>query len=88
MNLGALTVKVGPCGARDGRPSRRPPGPPGRVLKELLGAAEFAGADYFGVSGHQGHFSEVAATQRALRELAGGFDAVVYSAENLSWSIC
>jgi len=76
--LGALTVKVAVV-----RSERRAAkvaahlGRPVEVLKELLGAAEFAGAEYFGVSGHQGHLSEVAATQRALRELAGGFDAVV-----------
>lgn len=32
---------------------------------------------YFGVSGHLGHIAEVAAIQRALREAAGEFDAVV-----------
>jgi activator of 2-hydroxyglutaryl-CoA dehydratase len=47
------------------------------VLKQLLAAAEFADADYFGVSGHRGHISEVAAIQRALRELPAPFDAVV-----------
>lgn len=38
--------------------------------------AEFADAGYFGVSGHRGHISEVAAIQRALRELPGEFDAI------------
>jgi predicted CoA-substrate-specific enzyme activase len=52
-------------------------GRPVEVLGELLRAGEFAGAECFGVSGHLGHLSEAAAIQRALRELPGGFDAVV-----------
>ena len=37
---------------------------------------ELAGAEFFGVSGHLGHISELAAIQRALREVGGEFDAV------------
>ena len=48
-------------------------GRPLEVLKELLAGAEFADAEFFGVSGHLGHISEVAAIQRALRELDGQF---------------
>jgi predicted CoA-substrate-specific enzyme activase len=78
VNLGALTVKVAAVRG-DSRQARVAAhlGRPVEVLKELLGGAEFAGAEYFGVSGHLGHLSEVAAIQRALRELAAGFDAVV-----------
>ena len=38
---------------------------------------EFADAEYFGVSGHLAHISELAAIQRALQELGGEFDAMV-----------
>jgi predicted CoA-substrate-specific enzyme activase len=78
VNVGALTVKVvAVCG--DTRQARVVPhqGRPLEVLKELLAEPEFAKAEYFGVSGHRGHISEVAAIQRALRELPGDFDAVV-----------
>jgi activator of 2-hydroxyglutaryl-CoA dehydratase len=78
VNLGALTVKVAAVRgeSREARVAAHL-GRPVEVLGELLAAAEFAGADYFGVSGHLGHLSEVAAIQRALRELPAGFDAVV-----------
>jgi predicted CoA-substrate-specific enzyme activase len=78
VNLGALTVKVvalhgkgrlGRVEAHQGRPLE--------VLKRLLAEPEFADAAYFGVSGHLGHISEAAAIQRALKELAGEFEAVV-----------
>ncbi len=46
-------------------------------MKELLAAPDFAGGQYFGVSGQLGHTSEAAAIQRALRELPGSFDAIV-----------
>jgi predicted CoA-substrate-specific enzyme activase len=52
-------------------------GRPLEVLKQLLATAGFADAAYVGVSGHRGHISEVAAIQRALRELPAHFDAVV-----------
>ena len=78
VNLGALTVKVVAVrgDAREARVAAHQ-GRPLEVLKQLLAAAEFADADYFGVSGHRGHISEVAAIQRALRELPAHFDAVV-----------
>jgi predicted CoA-substrate-specific enzyme activase len=86
INIGALTVKVvavesgvkhAETMAHRGRPLE--------VLDQLLARPEFAGAKYFGVSGHLGHISEFAAIQRALREVCGrkpermrdGFDAVV-----------
>jgi len=78
VNIGALTVKV--VAARgDERIARVMPhqGRPLEVLKEILVDAEFAEAKFFGVSGHLGHLSEVAAIQRALRELGGNFDAAV-----------
>src|SRR5271165_3519199 len=78
VNVGALTVKVvalrstgtlARVVAHQGRPLE--------VLRELL-AAEFADGEFFGVSGPMGQISEVAAIQRALRELSGAseFDAV------------
>jgi len=78
VNLGALTVKVVAVrgDAREARVAAHQ-GRPVEVLKRLLAAVEFADADYFGVSGHRGHLSEVAAIQRALRELPAHFDAVV-----------
>ena len=77
VNIGALTVKVVALREEDrvfkvtshqGRPLR--------VLEELLAGGEFADAGYFGVSGHLGHISEVAAIQRAVHELKGEFDAI------------
>lgn len=76
INVGALTVKVvsveshfknAKVMAHQGRPLE--------VLEQLLAMPEFAGAEYFGVSGHLGHISEFAAIQRALHEV-GKFDAV------------
>jgi len=77
VNIGALTVKVAALRgdvrsatilAHQGRPLE--------VLNEVLSRPEFADAEYFGVSGQLGHISEVAAVQRALREVDGRFDAV------------
>lgn len=77
VNIGALTVKVvvvraeariAKVMAHHGRPLE--------VLEELLASPEFADAEYFGVSGHRGHISELAAIQRALREAGSEFDAV------------
>jgi len=78
VNVGALTVKVAAIRG-DARIARVDAhlGRPVEVLKQALASTEFAGADYFAVSGHLGHLSEVAAIQRALRELAAEFDAVV-----------
>ena len=78
VNIGALSVKV--VALRDGRRVARTRAHEGRaleVLKEILADVDFAGAEFFGVSGHLGHISEVAAIQRALREVTGAFDAVV-----------
>ncbi|MGA2176391.1 MAG: acyl-CoA dehydratase activase [Verrucomicrobiota bacterium] len=78
MNIGALSVKaVALNGER--REARVAPhcGRPLETLKAMLAGAEFAGVDYFGVSGQLGHVTEVAAIRRALRELEEEFDAVV-----------
>ena len=77
INIGALTVKVAAIRgdarnatvvAHQGRPLE--------VLGEILARPEFADAEYFGVSGQLGHVPEVAAIQRALREVEGTLDAV------------
>lgn len=77
INVGALTVKVvsllgdettARVSAHQGRPQE--------VLRQML-AADFADGEYFGVSGVVGHISEAAATQRALCEVDGAFDAVI-----------
>ena len=77
VNIGALSVKVV---SLDGGPSASlilpHRGRPVDVVKDALSRPEFAGADYFGVSGHLGHITEVAAIQRALGEVADDFDAV------------
>ncbi len=78
VNIGALTVKVVALQGNN-RIVRvvSHQGRPLEVLKELLAGAGFVTADFFGVSGHLGHLSEVAAIQRALKELNGNFDAAV-----------
>lgn len=78
VNIGTLTVKVAAIRG-DARSARvlAHQGRPLEVLDELLAGADFAVAAYYGVSGHLGHIAEVAAIQRALREAAGEFDAVV-----------
>lgn len=77
VNIGSLTVKVAALRgdvrtatvlAHQGRPLE--------ILNEILARPELADAEYFGVSGQLGHVSEVAAVQRALREVNGTFDAV------------
>ena len=74
VNIGALSVKVV---ALDGE--RREArvalhcGRPVETLKEMLAQPEFAGVEYFGVSGQLGHLTEVAAIRRALRELEEEF---------------
>jgi predicted CoA-substrate-specific enzyme activase len=78
INIGALTVKV--AALNDAEPAAAVVphlGRPLAVLDKLLTDKEYAGADYFGVSGHLGHISEAAAIQRALIELKLDFDAVV-----------
>jgi predicted CoA-substrate-specific enzyme activase len=77
VNIGALTVKV--VTLRDSTRSAvvvPHQGRPLEVLARLIAGPEFADAEAFGVAGHLGHIPEVAAIQRALRETAGGFDAV------------
>ena len=78
INIGALTVKVVAVQshAQNSRVMAHQ-GRPLEVLQQLLDQPEFAGAEYFGVSGHLGHISEFAAIQRALREVGGEIDAVV-----------
>jgi predicted CoA-substrate-specific enzyme activase len=77
VNIGALTVKVASLrgDARNATVVAHQ-GQPLQVLKEVLARPEFADAEYFGVSGQLGDVSEVAAVQRALREVDGTFDAV------------
>jgi activator of 2-hydroxyglutaryl-CoA dehydratase len=78
VNIGALTVKVAVLQGPEIYSTVMPHlGRPLAVLEKLLAEKDFAGADYFGVSGHLGHISEAAAIQRALRELKSDFDAVV-----------
>ena len=78
INIGALTVKVVSLrgDARDATVIAHQ-GRPIEVLEGLLAGPAFAGAEAFGVSGHPGHIPEVAAIQRALREVPDGFDAVI-----------
>jgi predicted CoA-substrate-specific enzyme activase len=77
VNIGALTVKVAALRG-DSRSATvlAHQGRPIEVLNEVLARPEFADAEYFGVSGQLGHISEVAAVQRALREVDGTYDAV------------
>ncbi|MHC4209428.1 MAG: acyl-CoA dehydratase activase [Planctomycetota bacterium] len=77
VNIGALTVKV--VALRGDSPDCRVMAHQGRpleTLETLLAEPQFADAESFAVSGHLGHIPEVAAIQRALRELDGEFDAV------------
>lgn len=78
VNIGALTVKLAALNGDETSSAVVPhQGRPVAVLQALLAEADFANADYFGVSGHLGHISEAAAIQRALREVKSVFDAVV-----------
>ncbi|MHC4090367.1 MAG: acyl-CoA dehydratase activase [Planctomycetota bacterium] len=75
INIGALTVKV--VSLDDDRIQSRVASHRGRpvpVIHELL--REFSKRAFFGVSGHLGHISEVAATEAALEHIHGSFDAV------------
>ncbi len=77
VNIGALTVKVAALrGETRSATVLAHQGRPLEILTEVLARPEFADAEYFGVSGQLGHISEVAAVQRALREVGGTFDAV------------
>src|SRR5690606_16682038 len=77
VNIGALTVKVATIRG-DARTATvmAHQGRPLEILHEVLARPEFADAEYFGVSGQLGHVPEVAAIQRALKEVTGTFDAV------------
>ncbi len=78
INIGALTVKLAVLdGAQTFAAVVPHLGRPLAVLEKLLAEKDFAGADYYGVSGHLGHLSEAAAIQRALGEVKSDFDAVV-----------
>jgi len=77
VNIGALSVKA--VFLNDGRREARVAlhcGRPLETIRKMLAETEFAGVDYFGVSGQLGHLTEVAAIRRALRELKEDFDAV------------
>jgi predicted CoA-substrate-specific enzyme activase len=77
VNIGALTVKIVALRGEDKTPQVvAHQGRPLEVLENLITGADFADADYFGVSGHLGHISEAAAIQRGLHEVDGAFDAV------------
>lgn len=77
VNIGALTVKVAALRGEDRSAAVvAHQGRPLEILDEILARPEFADAEYFGVSGQLGHISEVAAVQRALREVNRSFDAV------------
>src|SRR5690606_29305343 len=77
INVGALTVKVAAVRG-DARSATvlAHQGRPLEILHEVLARPEFADAEYFGVSGQLGDVPEVAAVQRALKEVSGTFDAV------------
>jgi predicted CoA-substrate-specific enzyme activase len=77
VNIGALTVKVAALRG-DARSATvlAHQGRPLEILNEILARQEYHDAEHFGVSGQLGHISEVAAVQRALREVGGTFDAV------------
>jgi len=78
INIGALMVKVVGLRAHiTGAEVQAHQGRPLEVLQELLARLEFAYGEYFGVCGQRGHISELAATERGLRELADELDAVV-----------
>jgi activator of 2-hydroxyglutaryl-CoA dehydratase len=77
INIGALTVKVAALQGDDRSAAvLAHQGRPLEILNDILARPEFADAEYFGVFGQLGHVSEVAAVQRALREVDGTFDAV------------
>ena len=77
INIGALTVKVATIRG-DARTATviAHQGRPLEILQEVLARPEFADAEYFGVSGQLGQVPEVAAIQRALKDVSGTFDAV------------
>jgi len=77
VNIGALSVKaVVLDGQRREARVALHCGRPLETLREMLARTEFAGVEYFGVSGQLGHLTEVAAIRRAWRELGEDFNAV------------
>ena len=69
VNIGALTLKVVKLRGNDRIAQVMPHlGRPLEVLKECLAGAGFADAEFFGLSGHLGHLSEVAAIQQAFED--------------------
>jgi len=77
LNIGAISVKaVALRGDNAFYRVENHQGRPLEVLGKILSGKEFNSAEYFGVSGHRGHISDVTAMQRALDELGGDFDAV------------
>ncbi len=86
ISIGALTVKVVALRGKDTIGRVEPhQGRPLEVLARLLAEPGFRGATSFGVSGHLGHISEVAAIARALREVDDRFDAVASLGGESSW---
>ena len=58
VNIGALTVKLAALeGVKTFSEVVPHQGRPLAILEKLLAKKDFAGADYFGVSGHLGHIS-------------------------------
>jgi predicted CoA-substrate-specific enzyme activase len=77
VNIGALSVKtVALDGERKAARVALHCGRPLETLQAMLAQSDFAGVEYFGVSGQLGHLTEVAAIRRALRELEEDYDAV------------
>ena len=77
VNIGALTVNVVALrGDATTTKAMAHQGRPIEILEQLLATSEFADREFFGVSGQLGHISELAAIQRALREVGDEFDAV------------
>ena len=75
INIGSLTMKVA---SLEGEQVRfrvaNHGGRPIRLIERLV--QEYPPGTFFGVSGQQGHISEVAATQAAMEYVGGEFDAV------------
>ena len=75
INIGALSVKV--ARLDDGQVAYRVVSHQGRPIQALQEALqEFGTRGFYGVCGHLGHLSEVAATEAALESVDGTFDAV------------
>ena len=75
INIGAVSVKVVSIdGIQVSSRVVNHLGRAGEVLTEVL--RDFPAAQAYGVCGHLGHISEVAATEAALRFIGGNYDAV------------